>query len=63
VNDFEASVFPVHPVVASIREQMYMLGASYAAMSGSGSTVYGLFGRQPVLGDVFARHFLWQCRL
>ena len=63
VNDFEASVFPAHPVVASIREQMYMLGASYAAMSGSGSTVFGLFCRQPVLGDVFANHFLWQCRL
>jgi 4-diphosphocytidyl-2C-methyl-D-erythritol kinase len=40
-----------------------MLGASYAAMSGSGSTVFGLFRQQPVLGDVFADHFQWQCRL
>ena len=63
VNDFEASVFPTHPVVSGICEQLYMLGASYAAMSGSGSTVYGLFRQQPMLGDVFADHFQWQCRL
>jgi 4-diphosphocytidyl-2-C-methyl-D-erythritol kinase len=63
VNDFEASVFPTHPVVSGICDQLYMLGASYAAMSGSGSTVFGLFRQQPVLGDVFADHFQWQCRL
>lgn len=63
VNDFEASVFPTHPVVSGIYEQLYMLGASYAAMSGSGSTVYALFRQQPVLGDVFADHFQWQCKL
>ena len=63
VNDFEASVFPTHPVVSSICDQLYMLGASYAAMSGSGSTVYGLFRQQPVLGEVFSGCFLWQCKL
>lgn len=63
VNDFEASVFPSHPVVSGICEQLYMLGASYAAMSGSGSTVYGLFRQQPILGDVFADYFQWQCKL
>lgn len=62
-NDFEESVFPTHPVVRGIRDQLYMLGATYAAMSGSGSTVYGLFRQQPLLGDVFAGCFLWQCRL
>ena len=63
VNDFEQSVFASHPVIKGILEQMYMLGATYAAMSGSGSTVYGLFRNQPHLGDVFADHFQWQCRL
>lgn len=62
-NAFEPSVFPSHPVVRGICEQLYMLGASYAAMSGSGSTVYGLFPHQPVLGDVFSGCFLWTCRL
>lgn len=62
-NDFEESVFSSHPTVGSICEQMYMLGASYAAMSGSGSTIYGLFRQKPMLGDVFADCFQWQCRL
>lgn len=62
-NAFEESVFPKHPAVGSICEQMYMLGASYASMSGSGSTVYGLFRQKPILGDVFADYFLWQCQL
>ncbi len=62
-NYFEESVFPTHPTVAGICEQLYMLGASYAAMSGSGSTVYGLFRHKPVLGDVFSDHFQWWCQL
>jgi 4-diphosphocytidyl-2-C-methyl-D-erythritol kinase len=63
VNDFEESVFPMHPVVEGIRDQMYMLGAHYSAMSGSGSTVFGLFPNKPILGNVFADHFLWQVEL
>ncbi len=42
-NDFEHSIFPMHPAIADIKAQMYAQGAIYAAMSGSGSTVYGLF--------------------
>lgn len=43
VNDFEGSVFPAHPAIAAIKQQLYDCGATYAAMSGSGSTVFGLF--------------------
>ncbi len=46
-NDFEASVFPQLPVVAALKQQLLDLGAVYAAMSGSGSAVYGLFD-QPI---------------
>lgn len=42
-NDFEASVFPKHPELERIKQQLYAGGAVYAAMSGSGSTIYGLF--------------------
>lgn len=57
-NDFEQSVFPGHPRVASIRQKLYDMGASYACMSGSGSTVFGLF-RNPVdLGDEFSDCFV-----
>ena len=42
-NDFEESVFLNHPNILAIKDRMYDLGATYAAMSGSGSSVYGLF--------------------
>lgn len=42
-NDFEASVFPLHPELGEIKQWLYDCGAVYAAMSGSGSTIYGLF--------------------
>ena len=43
VNDFEATVFPGHPVIAAIKKRLQDAGAYYASMSGSGSTVFGLF--------------------
>lgn len=43
VNDFETSVFPQYPVIGEIKEELYKNGAIYAAMSGSGSSVFGLF--------------------
>lgn len=48
-NDFEAAIFPNHPTIGHIKEQMNKAGAVYAAMSGSGSAVYGFFekGSQP----------------
>ncbi|MBK8608730.1 MAG: 4-(cytidine 5'-diphospho)-2-C-methyl-D-erythritol kinase [Chitinophagaceae bacterium] len=42
-NDFETVVFMAHPEIKSIKENLYKLGAIYAAMSGSGSTVFGIF--------------------
>jgi len=42
-NDFEATIFPQFPQLAAIKEQLYAGGACYASMSGSGSTVYGIF--------------------
>lgn len=42
-NDFEESVFPLFPRIAEMKNELYRLGALYASMSGSGSSVYGLF--------------------
>ena len=42
-NDFEEGIFALHPAIAGIKEQLYARGAAYAAMSGSGSSVFGLF--------------------
>ncbi len=43
VNDFERSVFAEFPAIAAIKAQLYDLGAVYASMSGSGSSVFGIF--------------------
>ena len=43
VNDFEASVFPLHPALAEIKASLYAEGALYASMSGSGSALFGIF--------------------
>lgn len=61
-NDFEQSVFALHPEIGAIKQQLYDLGAVYAAMSGSGSAVFALF-RAPVAleahfpADIFTAFF------
>ena len=47
VNDFEGSVFANHPALNTIKEALYHSGAVYASMTGSGSTIFGIFDRQP----------------
>ncbi len=48
LNDFEKPVFAQYPSIGTIKETLYAKGAVYAAMSGSGSTVFGLFNRNEV---------------
>lgn len=43
VNDFERTVFPLHPAISQLKDECYRQGALFAAMSGSGATVFGLF--------------------
>lgn len=49
-NDFEEAVFNSYPAIQLIKNELYEKGAVYAAMSGSGSTVYGLFEKQADTG-------------
>jgi 4-diphosphocytidyl-2-C-methyl-D-erythritol kinase len=61
VNDFEISVAKRYPEIAAIKEQLYANGALYASMTGSGSTVYGLFEREKEINlsldtQYFIRH-------
>lgn len=46
VNDFEAPIFAMHPELAAIKQSLYDAGAVYAAMSGSGSALFGIFREQ-----------------
>ena len=52
VNDFEESVFPQFPAIGHIKEELYRQGAAYASMSGSGSSVFGLFESDVELPEV-----------
>ena len=42
-NDFEENIFKHHPILDAIKQSLYDGGALYAAMSGTGSTIYGIF--------------------
>lgn len=46
INDFEAPVFATYPEIQQIKEQLYTLGAIYASMSGTGSSVFGIFDKK-----------------
>lgn len=50
-NDFEKSVFPNHPKIEQLKKEMIDAGASYASMTGSGSTVFGVFDEKPKSKD------------
>lgn len=56
-NDFEASVFVQHPELGAVKQQLYRLGAVYAAMSGSGSSLFGLFRHDIQLEEHFTDMF------
>ncbi len=59
INDFEPSVFLKYPIIGEIKETLYRNGAVYASMSGSGSSVYGLFKSTVDLKNIFPDCFYW----
>ena len=48
VNDFEEPVFTEYPHLKIIKEKLYEAGAIYASMTGSGSSLYGIFPEKPI---------------
>ncbi len=58
-NDFENSVFKIHPTIANLKQEMYSLGAVYASMSGSGSSVFGIFESEVKLPASFKTMNQW----
>lgn len=60
-NDFEPSVFSKYPAIADIKDKLYQAGATYASMSGSGATVYGIFDQKTDVSSFFpADYLIWQ---
>ena len=58
-NDFEDPIFKKYPQICKIKQQLYDLGATYASMSGSGSSLYGIFNVKPDFQNLFNNHYTW----
>ena len=65
LDEWAHLIFPQHPVIAAIKQRLYDCGAVYAAMSGSGSSVFGIFNQRPAesITDSFAPHFVFTAEL
>lgn len=60
-NDFEKALFPQYPILKQIKEELYIKGAVYASMTGSGSAIFGLFKEEPATALNFPAHFrVWR---
>lgn len=60
-NDFEDVVFPLYPALKMIKEKLYANGALYASLSGSGSTIYGIFEKKADNENIdFPGYFVYQ---
>ena len=55
-NDFESVVFPTYPEIGAIKSELIALGAKFASLSGSGSTVFGIFDDNARINKAFS-HF------
>jgi len=58
-NDFEPVIFKEFDEIRKIKEKLYDSGAIYASMSGSGSSVYGIFNKKTDLQKEFPDYFVW----
>jgi 4-diphosphocytidyl-2-C-methyl-D-erythritol kinase len=62
-NDFEKELALKYPAIAQLKDNLYRQGALYASMTGSGSTVYGIFERETNLQAPFPDYAVWQGQL
>ncbi len=62
-NVMESYVFQAYPAVGELKARLLSMGAVYAAMSGSGSTVYGLFREEPQQMTMPSGHVIWSFKL
>ncbi len=58
-NDFEKTIFKQFPEIENIKNKLYQKGAVYSAMSGSGSSVFGIFENKPEVRNSFPKCFCW----
>ena len=59
-NDFEKTIFPAFPEIEKIKNSLYEHGALYASMSGTGSSVYGIFDRNRAVNIDAPSHYFYK---
>ena len=59
-NDFEPAVIKEYPSISNIKEKLYHAGASYVSMTGSGSTVFGIFEKEREIKTDFPSEYFTQ---
>jgi 4-diphosphocytidyl-2-C-methyl-D-erythritol kinase len=59
-NDFEENLLLKYQTIAAVKATLYQAGAVYASMTGSGSTVYGIFEQESDLKSSFSNFAMWQ---
>ncbi len=60
LNDFETFAFRKYPLIGELKEELYKSGAFFSLMSGSGSTVYGLFSEKPKIPGSLKDFVIWE---
>lgn len=60
INDFEKSVFARYSQLENLRDALYNAGALYSSMSGSGSTIFGIFERKPELPQNLNEYLIYE---
>ncbi len=60
LNDFEEIIFPKYPVIKELKSAFYDSGAVFSSMSGSGSTVFGIYSEKPVIPGQLAEHVIFE---
>ena len=58
-NDFEENVFTKYPLIRELKNELYHAGAQYASLSGSGSSIYGIFREFPHLPRALRKYVIW----
>ena len=60
INDFERYAIKRHPVIGRLKDDLYNQGAIFSLMSGSGSSVFGIFWEKPSLTGLLQRYTIWE---
>jgi 4-diphosphocytidyl-2-C-methyl-D-erythritol kinase len=63
VNDFENFAFKKYPIIGYLKDELYRSGAIFSLMSGSGSSVYGIFSEKPQLPEKLREFVIWEGKM